>query len=374
MTSKIGLHIVLGPRNGYGDFLRRLAGAGLSLALVKCVEDFGAALEAKQILGDGNVTTMGRINHIDGMDMQAREPRDWPSAQAAAESYYALARLYWAAHPYIDIWESFNEMSAHWAWQGDFFIALMDLAERDGFRLAHYACSTGNPPDQAAAAEMIDCLRETMRRGHYLSLHEYGGVGTSISTLRGTEPFHALRHRWLYAQMPVDARPNIIISECGQDAGYEFAGAPAFVEDFAWYDTQLEQTDYVQACAAWTLGNWHGANFQDALPALAEYIVSRPDLEPPQLPSRPRGKPRLQYQRVYFVIPPMATEAQAIEIFRRGWRESKRTVGASYDDAGIGDLDSRKAVLWNVPESDRLAYVEFYRQWYPGVVIEFRML
>ncbi|HKZ84516.1 MAG TPA: DUF1800 domain-containing protein [Anaerolineae bacterium] len=288
--SKIGVHVVIGPRNGFGDFLREIADAGQTLAVVKCVDDFGAALEAKQKLG-GNVLTVARLNGVAGRDMQAWEPRDWSSAQEAAQEYYSLVRPTWLLNPHIDAWETFNEFSAYWAWQGEFYIAMMDLAEVDGFKLVLYAFSSGNPPglpdDLSAALECVPALREAKRRGHYLSSHEYGGVSMPVNTLRGTQPYHALRYRRLYQDMliPNAADAPLIISECGQSAGYDFIGAHIFIEDLAWYDAELMKDSYVVGAAAWTLGSWVNANFQDALPAMAEYIVTHPNLVEPPLPS-----------------------------------------------------------------------------------------
>jgi hypothetical protein len=34
--SKAGIHIVLGPRNWYGEFVKAIAQAGKTLAIVKC--------------------------------------------------------------------------------------------------------------------------------------------------------------------------------------------------------------------------------------------------------------------------------------------------------------------------------------------------
>jgi uncharacterized protein (DUF1800 family) len=223
--------------------------------------------------------------------MQAWEPRNWTSAQEAAQEYYSLVRPTWRLNPHIDAWETFNEFSAHWAWQGEFYIAMMDLAEADDFRLVLYAFSSGNPPglpdDLSAALECVPALREAKRRGHYLSSHEYGGVSTSVNTLRGTQPHHALRYQVLYQDVliPNGADAPLIISECGQNAGFQFIGTGSFIEDFAWYDAELMRDSYVVAAAAWTLGNWVNANFQDALPALAEYIVTHPTPVEPPLPA-----------------------------------------------------------------------------------------
>ena len=41
--SKIGLHSVIGPKTGVGVFLQRIADAGQTLAVVKCVDQFAHA-------------------------------------------------------------------------------------------------------------------------------------------------------------------------------------------------------------------------------------------------------------------------------------------------------------------------------------------
>jgi hypothetical protein len=69
-----------------------------------------------------------------------------------------------------------------------------------------------------------------------------------------------------------DADIPLVISEAGENAGGGFTGVDVFMDDFAWYDRQLNKDDYVIGCAAWTLGDWSGANIQAALPALSGYI------------------------------------------------------------------------------------------------------
>lgn len=399
--SKIGVHCVIGPRNGYGDFLRKIAGAGQTLAVVKCVDDFGAAKEAKDLMP--NTLTVGRLNtfrNAEGqvVDAQAFEPLlpdgRYRDARQVAEWYYAGVKPQWDRNrDRIDVWETFNEFSAHWGWQGDFFLAMMDIAEADGYKLAHYACSTGNPPDAAAARQMIPCLREAKKRGHYLSLHEYGGVGDRAPgepnppTLRGTEPYHALRYRALYETIliPNQADPMLIVTECAQNGGFTFIGTDIFVEDFAWYDSELVKDSYVAGAAAYTLGNWQQANFQDALPALADYIIVHPTPVPPPKPepeppaeTRPRGAPRTQYGRTYLLLPnePVTPEGNArlenwiAAIVASGVLTRFRwTMGGSADDAGIGDLDRRNVLAIN-PDTWPASLAEFYAKEYPGVNLE----
>jgi hypothetical protein len=311
---------------------------------------------------------------------------------------------------------------------------MMDLAEPDGFRLAHYACSTGNPPNAAVARLMIPCLRETKRRGHYLSTHEYGGVGDRTpgtpnpATLRGTEPFHALRYRALYETIliPASADPKLIISECGQAGGFDFLGTQTLVDDMRWYDSELFKDAYVVGAAIFTLGKWmeSNVNFQEALPGLADYIAStptppapprtgsgespvfgkpiedkptppptppRPIPEPAPTPPtptptptptpppvRPRGAPRTQYRRTYLLLPNEANTPDGSQRLA-GWISAvvasgvltrfRWTLGASADDAGIGDLDRRTVLAIN-PSTWPTSLSEFYAREYPGVTYQ----
>lgn len=91
----------------------------------------------------------------------------------------------------------------------------------------------------------------------------------------------------------------------------------------------------------------------------------------PAPPVAQRGKPRIDYARVYCVIPQDATEDRAIEIFREGWRAGKRTIGGSNDDAGIGDLSDRTAILYDIPDERHAEFTEWYARNYPGVKVIF---
>ena len=423
--SKIGVHCVIGPKRGFGDSLRKIRDAGQTLAVVKCVDDFGPAYEAKQILP--NTLTVGRLNQAVGadgttFDTQGYEPRlpdgSYVDARKIAEQFYTAVKSKWQANPFIDVWETFNEFSAHWGWQSDFYLAMMDLAEADGFKLSHYACSSGNPPHTEAAAMMLPCLKAAKQRGHYLSLHEYGGVSTDVATLKGTQPYHALRYRELYEVIliPNGADPKLIISESGQQAGFEFAGTEIFVQDMAWYDAELMKDEYVAGACAWTLGKWYNANFEAALPALTDYIVAHPNTpprppqvradslvykpigssppgagEPPVLTTQPitvqppgkpptaeaklRGAPRAQYARTYLLLPNEPATADG-EARLNAWAQAviasgvltkhRWTLGLSADDAGVGDLDQRNVVAIN-PSTWPTPLDAFFAQEYPGV-------
>ena len=279
ITSRIGLHIVPGRRTGFGTFLQRLVDACINLSVVKAVDDLSPLREVERLMP--GTLTVGRLNTaIDPatgvtFDLQAFKPGDFHnSAREAAEVYWGLVTPVWIRFPEVDAWELFNEFSSDWGWQSSFFIETMKRADEAGLKLVLYAFSAGNPPlDNTTIAEITPALRYAMAHGHYLSVHEYGGVvPNDPDTLRGS--ILALRYRQLYAALPTDARPRLIVSEAGQAGGCCFIGTQPFIEDYAWYSARLAEDHYVVGVAAWTLGNWGNANFQDALPALADYLIS----------------------------------------------------------------------------------------------------
>lgn len=278
--SKLGLHVTFGSRDGIDDFLQRCAGAGRPAALIKCVDDFEVAFKAKKV--SDKTVTVGRVNAAFPardleVDLQAWEPPEfspppgasYTTAQEAAQQYYAYVKPTWELNPVIDVWEAFNEFSWHWDWQADFYIALMDLAEADGYRLGLFSASAGNPPEEFYPAIARACRRAQAHGNHLLCLHEYNLDGL----LKDAPPSMVTRYRRLYEYLQQqDAVIPLVISEAGENAGGGFSGIETFMPDFAWYDQQLSQDAYVIGCAAWTLGDWGGANIQAALPALGEYI------------------------------------------------------------------------------------------------------
>jgi hypothetical protein len=150
----------------------------------------------------------------------------------------------------------------------------MDLAEADGYRLGLWSPSAGNPPEEFYPDVARACRRAKEHGNHILCLHEYNLGGL----LKDAPSSMVRRYRRVYKYLEqVDAVIPLVISETGENAGGGFTGIETFMDDFAWYDAQLSRDSYVIGCAAWTLGDWSGANFEAALPALADYITGQPD-------------------------------------------------------------------------------------------------
>lgn len=106
------------------------------------------------------------------------------------------------------------------------------------------------------------------------------------------------------------------------------------------------------------------ASSPDVLKAALE-VLTLPALPPPQ-PEPPRGLPREQYARSYVLLPPPADEDWALAAVEGSWGLGRLTIGGSADDAGIGDLDSRRVIAVNPSAwGDDLA--AFFAEHYPGV-------
>ena len=99
--------------------------------------------------------------------------------------------------------------------------------------------------------------------------------------------------------------------------------------------------------------------------------VSLEAIEPPTPPEPQRGAPRVQYARSYWLLPYDAT-LDDFDILADLIYDSRGTIGFSADDAGIGDLDVRRAiVVWTEPDSWSVDEIEgFFAAHYPGVEVQ----
>jgi predicted transcriptional regulator len=84
-------------------------------------------------------------------------------------------------------------------------------------------------------------------------------------------------------------------------------------------------------------------------------------------PSSPRGKPRVQYERTYVLLPPDADAAWTRAVIQATWDRKRHTVGSSADDAGIGNLETRRVIAIN-PHRWPGDLRSFFETHYPGAV------
>lgn len=96
-----------------------------------------------------------------------------------------------------------------------------------------------------------------------------------------------------------------------------------------------------------------------------------PPPTPPVEPDKVRGQPRTQYERTYVLLPPSAGIDIAKAVVGAVWDREYWTIGASADDAGIGDLDMRRVIAiapqeWGEGEGGA-GLAGFFEKYYPGV-------
>lgn len=86
------------------------------------------------------------------------------------------------------------------------------------------------------------------------------------------------------------------------------------------------------------------------------------------IPAPCKGLPRVQYQRVYALIPPGYGSEWSRAVINGSWADHRWTVGSSADDAGVGDLDDKRVIAVN-PDEWPTDLVAFFDQYYPGTQV-----
>lgn len=382
MSTKAGAHVATGSRNGFGPFVEAAP------AVVIAVGEGGALLEAREKSGGATITIYRdqTVYHdappgIDQMDeTEARAAADfyWPQLLIRYDlnpaTYYQVTNEYGGDNP-----ASLRNLVA-------FETRLMELAERDGIRLAVGSCAGGSPGDWNIWVEyFVPLIRRAGQGGHIYSRHAYGGVMTGSSGMltradgspadeNAGRPFREaeyLRDQGILTPM--------VITEAGQNAGYRFPGVDAFMADAARYDQLCLQHENIWGFCAWTYGSYLSfpANIEAASGAMAAYLIDqggavRPTYPEPAIVEKPmseRGKPRMQYARKYICFHESIPVRAALDYVERLYNEGQRhTFGWSADDAGIGDLDVRIAELVNWPNMAEMR--AWYATHYPGVAVE----
>lgn len=85
------------------------------------------------------------------------------------------------------------------------------------------------------------------------------------------------------------------------------------------------------------------------------------------------GEPRVPYKRTVLVVPQVSKLEQWLAVAAEAY-EKRQSVGFSYDDAGIGALDDKTAVLYGISSDQQTLFRDWYAENYPGTKVEFRKL
>ncbi len=309
------------------------------------------------------------------------------------EEPQTAARKQWESHrarfpveldPKLIHSETINELrkEVEWAdWIGEFCYYTGLLALRDGFKWCGPGYSAGTPDEGAwESPGMLKFLDLVQRNPDKLAmaLHEYslttGDIWNANGGLMGRfrqlidacsrngitpPPIFFTEWGWTHNRVPNPEQAMLDIQEVGQ----LYAQYPS-----------------IKGAAIWALdGGWNSLDTQTArlMKPLKDLLIQMryPDPENPDMdenyPNGENGVPREQYNRTYLVAAQGASMDDWLKICRRAYY-LKQTVGFSYDDAGIGALDRKTAILYDIPVEKRAEYLDWYRKYYPKTDVVFR--
>ncbi len=290
--SKLGVHTI--RPDGAMDLIQRVSEAGGHVALVKGLDNLGHLREVKEVspqtvrIARWNDPWWSGIEAEGDPAEKARERMDWHMGRWESD------------REWVDYWEVLNEpdppsVDGH-RWLADFYIACMEIAEENGYKLALFSYSVGVPEwEEWEAIVQTGVFAQAKAGGHILALHEYNwphmderwGEPLPGRTLGLDRGVLTGRYRYLYEDflIPRDEVIPLAITEGGYDPsvvgqGWDENWKERFVPEMAWYDGKLREDDYVLGCALFTLGGvgiWRDWDYSDLLDELGDYIISLKD-------------------------------------------------------------------------------------------------
>jgi hypothetical protein len=406
MSTKLGPHVVRGAPD-----LSEYIQAGIAVA--KFAGFWGMAEDVP-----AGVLIIGRL--VAGYDAQEQKANGQTPLEAAQQ--FVQDQLFtYQSNPHIEYWEGHNEPVWNdqdgMAWYAQFEVERMQLMADLGLKCVIGNFATGTP-DLALWPAFLPALQIVKEYQALLGLHEYscpwmwwmtGNHQLDPNLDEGDEGWTTLRYRKIYRQHLI---PNelgdvpLVITECGIDPGVspkppgvtggtwkqlgdfwaehdnEPDKADYYCRQLVWYDEELQKDDYVVGATVFTWGNFGppwlhfdvaGTDVATRLIAYTQANPAKPFVYPgfEKEEEKPRGYPRVQYERTYVLLPPTADAAWARAVVESTWDQHRYTIGGSADDAGVGDLDVRRVMAINPQDwQGDQSLEEFYAQYYPGVEYE----
>jgi hypothetical protein len=303
--SKLGVHVASGNRGGFGDFLKQCAEAGSPVPVIFAV-DQNVWPDVQQFSPETIVIFRHQPRDADGSGLDAPGGMYHTDPITTARAWMNLLMPKWRlnpAHYYAPINEQDAGILEHYAWLDTFTQECLRVADANGFKLALYAFSSGNPRDDVVGPDgqpivggstleqkwekLLPSMRYAKANGHILLLHEYGFNSPAVvddqgrviaprGTLRASAPNLALRYRRSYRYLfQFNADPPLVISEASAGAGgFAGMGPDVWLADAKWYDSELMRDRVVLGCCLYQVGG--AENIRDIFPALGSYIASTP--------------------------------------------------------------------------------------------------
>ena len=292
--SKIGVHVSAGNRRGFGEFLKKCADAGSPVPVVFSV-DQDVWPDTQTLSPQTIVVFRHQVKDPEGGGQDAPGDTYVGDPLQSARTWLAANLVSWRknrAHYYAPINEQDAGTLAGYTWLNDFSVECLRIADAEGFKLALYGFSGGNPRDGVTDLDrstleqkwerLLPSLRYAKAHGHCLLLHEYGfdspaANGGPATSLRASAPNLATRYRRSYRFLQqFNADPPLVISESGPGVGgFAEIGVDPWLADAKWYDGELMQDQMiVLGCCLYQLGGVE--NIREGLDALGNYIAATP--------------------------------------------------------------------------------------------------
>lgn len=390
--SKIGFHMSsTGNRNGWGDFVRSLDAADLPAVCASVGGEGIGDIVARWDAGS-TVPHVGVIRYMgNGQDV----PHYDKSPQAAVDAWLAWYVPLAKQNPQLIKYRTWlitkhgNELNKHNIdWLCDFYTLLQPaFCEAMGWTdhnhaICCFSFAAGEPePEAWERLRVLEFLRHVAANPErfVIGLHEYS---YNMGPLAASYPHHVGRFERLYQTCDQQgiARPRVFAHEFGWT--HTNVPTPPDMTSIAWAAGLYAKYKEHLGAALWTTQDWQGSGIQNKvqqyMTPIRDYTLATvfpdptppPDPQPEPEPGDCRGLPREPYRREYHVVPATLPEPRRVELYTAA-AKSNTTIGPSYDDAGIGDLEDKTAVLWDLPPEEHQEFRDWFAQYYPGTVVEF---
>lgn len=262
---RFGLHVLQDGRGTADAFLASLPAGSIPTATI--VNDPGAAND----FAERGIKTIYRWE--DG-----GEGLNVPDNGDAAEAYghQLLHDRLGSGHYNVDR-RCYIQIENEVTWSpghGRFWLGLLAEADAQGYKAVIGAYAVGQPEPNEWAT-MADALHYAAAHGHVVAMHVYSARGTPPGELSADVTDYETRFMRLYAAVPDNARPPLIVSEFqGEFARGAFQGAAALISLCEKFEAATASADYLLGYNIWTVGkagNWEDACIDSALPNLAAW-------------------------------------------------------------------------------------------------------
>jgi hypothetical protein len=266
--TKLGAHVTQGSRTGYGDYVQAKP------AVVLAKGEGGALVEANQ---NGHTITIFRhtafLDAPHGID-QTNEY----GAREMAEYWYPSLKAQWLQNR-ADYYQITNEGGGNDDQSLKNFVAfekrILELAENDGYRCCVLNYAAGQPHFHLWKEYSVPLIKRAWQGKHLYGRHVYGlGYNDLVVGGNPTEYAQRLINEILHMRS-LNLAGGVVVTECGVDGGFTFEGQ-RLISQMQQYEMILRNYREVVGICTWTLGDWHGANWQDAIPSFVQYMNSNP--------------------------------------------------------------------------------------------------